>query len=689
MTNAGFATLGIIPSAQGMKAALEKQIHGDMQSVGRSSGRQLAAGLRSAIGPALAGVGIASAFQDVIGKASDAEQAVGGLSAVFGEYAEQARKDSESSAQSLGLARTEYQELLTLSGALLKNKGLKDFADQSRRLLSIGADLAATYGGSTKDAVDALNSALRGESDPIERYAISLNETAVNAKLAALGLSDLKGTALEQAKTSARLALIMEQSADAQGAFARESDTAAGAAQRASAQWADMRRELGEKLLPAYSATTNALNQGVLPALSGAGGVIEDTVGAFGKLPEPIKLAAGAYIALQAASAGATAANTALAASFAKVKGSAIASRLSVAGFARTAGSIAVLAGAFELLQRMAPDQAEADRYVETLQKMAGADIDDQIKALEAAIKKQQKIIDDAFGPTFQVFGSRVTPFEFGSDWKEAGAKVDSLKAQLAELKHQQNLNAIETERAARENSRYSLSIQSATTTLQGLIDKENERRANRLKDRRDSIALQQVLADARAEAQEGAKTLDITTQAGRDNSTALLDLAEQWNNSTNKVKNARGAYENIRTAFINLADEMNGPGGTRAQAKALADQLLDIPRNGPYNADLKIPGLPDALENLREAQAILNSMRRGAVAQGNKNRDELADLRRDFVPTQRSTSSGDSGSWSRTTTNGPAVYIANQTVQAHSYDDFLQQQQRYRRMSALDGIQR
>lgn len=207
--------------------------------------------------------GAADAVLDFAGAsvdaASRAEQALGGVRAVFGEQAGQIERASEDAAKALGLSQTAYQDMATVLGAGLKNKGIEDFAEQSQNLLGIGADLAAQYGGDTKTAVEALASAMRGESDPIERYGVSLSESAVKAKLAEMGLDDLEGAALEQAKTQARLAIITEQTADAQGAFGRESETLAGKQQRLTAEFENAQSELGTMLLPVLTELAGVL----------------------------------------------------------------------------------------------------------------------------------------------------------------------------------------------------------------------------------------------------------------------------------------------------------------------------------------------------------------------------------------------------------------------------------------------
>lgn len=197
--------------------------------------------------------------------ASDLQQSTGGVDAVFGKSAAGIKKSAGEAAQSLGLSRNAYQELATVLGASLKNQGIKGFAKETKNVVGLGADLAAQYGGSTREAVEAIGSLMRGETDPIERYGISINETAVNAELAARGQTKLKGAALTQAKAQARLALLMRQSKDAHGAFAREMDTDAGIAARNAAAWENTKTRLGTALLPLQTLVRQVIGDTVLP----------------------------------------------------------------------------------------------------------------------------------------------------------------------------------------------------------------------------------------------------------------------------------------------------------------------------------------------------------------------------------------------------------------------------------------
>jgi hypothetical protein len=137
----------------------------------------------------------------------------------------------------------------------LKGAGLsaEEAAKQSVFLTKTGADLAATLGGNTNDAVSALGSALRGEFDPLERFGIALKASEISAKAVSMGLADSESSVSAYAKGQATLALITERSTFAQGQFGKEADTAQGQQQRAAAAMEDASARLGKSLLPVYT----------------------------------------------------------------------------------------------------------------------------------------------------------------------------------------------------------------------------------------------------------------------------------------------------------------------------------------------------------------------------------------------------------------------------------------------------
>jgi hypothetical protein len=207
------------------------------------------------IGGAALGAGaiVAGKFAiDAVGAASDVEQAYGALETVYGSNAKQVKKWAEGAAMSVGLAKGEYANLSALVGSQLQGMGVAtdDSAKKSKDLIKMGADLAATYGGTVKEAVEAVSSTLKGETDPIERYGVSIKQSDISARMAADGLEGLEGKAKKQATAQTVLTLLTEQTGKAQGAFGRESDTLAGKQERLKATFENTKAAIGEKLLP-------------------------------------------------------------------------------------------------------------------------------------------------------------------------------------------------------------------------------------------------------------------------------------------------------------------------------------------------------------------------------------------------------------------------------------------------------
>lgn len=263
---------------------------------------------------AITGIGLAA-----YNAASDAQQAAGGIEAVFGRFASQVNANAQNAATSVGLATSEYQNFATILGSQLTNMGtpMDQVAGQTDELISLGADLAATYGGTTADAVSALSSLMRGERDPIERYGVSINQAALDAQLAAMGLDGLTGSAATNANAQATLALLTQQTSAAQGQFARETDSAAGAQQIANAEWANATAQLGTGLLPTITNVSKGLSGlarwvgqnttlvsialGVIGAFSGAILAANAAVKVYRATQVAIRVATVAWSAAQAA----------------------------------------------------------------------------------------------------------------------------------------------------------------------------------------------------------------------------------------------------------------------------------------------------------------------------------------------------------------------------------------------------
>ena len=235
---------------------------------------------------AVAAYGLNQAAQS----AGQLEQAVGGTEAVFDDASGVIDRYARSAAENAGLSETAFRTATTQIGGNLKRLGLDvdEAADRSVELTQVAADLAATYGGTTAEAVTALGAAFRGEADPAERFNLDLKVSKVNAEAVALGLATSTSAVSDHARAQALLSLIMKQSADAQGQFGRESDTLAGRQQILAAQFENLKADIGEGVIPAMQQLFNVAQTGI----NAFSGLNDATGGAVGKIATVATVAA-------------------------------------------------------------------------------------------------------------------------------------------------------------------------------------------------------------------------------------------------------------------------------------------------------------------------------------------------------------------------------------------------------------
>lgn len=236
-----------------------------LQGVGMSIGQGIfglaADGLRAAVG----------GIQDAIGNASKLEQSAGAVEKVFGSSTKKIEEFGKSAANNLGLSKTQVNEMAAVMGAQLQGMGFEadEAAERTMNLQQRAADMAATFGGTTKDAVEAITSLMRGERDPIEKFGVSIKQADVNARILALGLDTSTAAAKKNAEATAAMDLLMEQTAKTSGQFASESGSLAGQQQITAARMENLSASIGQKLMPVMVAIQSFVLDSVIPAMEG------------------------------------------------------------------------------------------------------------------------------------------------------------------------------------------------------------------------------------------------------------------------------------------------------------------------------------------------------------------------------------------------------------------------------------
>jgi hypothetical protein len=265
-------TLALVADVDKFKKGLDKA-DGETRSFSDKLKTALKAGALAfaAIGAA-AGAFAVKLGKEAINAASDFNEELQKSQVILGDGADAVAKFASTAATKLGQSRTEALRAAGNFAIFGKSAGLSGqaLAKFSTDFTTLASDLASFNNTSPEDAVQALGAALRGESEPIRRYGVLLNEATLKNRALALGIIETTKEALTpQQKVLAAQAEIFAQTSDAQGDFARTSDGLANSQRILKAEIENLKISLGENLLPVALSVAKFFKETFVPVLKG------------------------------------------------------------------------------------------------------------------------------------------------------------------------------------------------------------------------------------------------------------------------------------------------------------------------------------------------------------------------------------------------------------------------------------
>lgn len=223
-------------------------------------GGALATGLGVGTGAAAATAAV-GAVKDglaaVITTTKEAEQAQKALNIVYGQAAPIYQDIAKAQAAAANVSLTSTQQAVTQFATLRANYGLT--GAQIEKLTQLTLDYAAVSGKDVVDVAQRLQSALRGEAEAAEALGLTLNSDAVKAMAAMTDEQRKNFESLDQV-TKAQIIYreLLRQSANVQGAAAKNTDTLQGSWNRLAKESEGLATAIGTRLTPAMVGFNNA-----------------------------------------------------------------------------------------------------------------------------------------------------------------------------------------------------------------------------------------------------------------------------------------------------------------------------------------------------------------------------------------------------------------------------------------------
>jgi hypothetical protein len=239
-----------------------KQAQAEFASL-QTSGSKAMFLLQRAVLPAAAAIGtITRVIAPAIQAASDFQEATSKVNVVFGRASKTIKDFANNAARDLGQSKQSVLDAAGAFGTFGKAAGLAgdDLATFTTDFVTLSTDLASFNNTSPEEAVLAIGAALRGESEPLRRYGVLLNDAVLRQEAMTLGIYNGKGALTAQQKVLAAQSAIYKQTGDAQGDFMRTSDGLANSQRTLKATFEDIQVAIGNAFLKnAEGATKNIL----------------------------------------------------------------------------------------------------------------------------------------------------------------------------------------------------------------------------------------------------------------------------------------------------------------------------------------------------------------------------------------------------------------------------------------------
>jgi hypothetical protein len=216
-----------------------------------AAAKAMAVGLVAGTAAVVAGLGYA------VVKASDLNETISKTGFTFGPAAKTITDAADEMATKFGIGKQTFIDSATNIGLIAKGAGYSKeaAADLGVQFGKLAADVSSFDNVPVEDALNAMRSGLVGETMPLRRFGVMMNEDTVKAEALRMGLVRTGEELTNQAKIQARASVIATALADRTGDLERTQESFSNRTRQVGGQLENLAAQVGAVLLPAILAT--------------------------------------------------------------------------------------------------------------------------------------------------------------------------------------------------------------------------------------------------------------------------------------------------------------------------------------------------------------------------------------------------------------------------------------------------
>lgn len=200
--------------------------------------------------------------KESISIASNIQEVQNVVDVTFGDAASRIETWADSARTQFGLTELQAKQYASTIGSMIKSMGIAEdqVYDMSTAMAGLAADMASFYNLDFDVAFQKIRSGISGETEPLKQLGINMSVANLEAYALSQGITKSVEKMSQAEQATLRYNYLLSVTADAQGDFARTSDSYANSLRKLETNVDTLKSHLGEMLLPVVNDVVSAVN---------------------------------------------------------------------------------------------------------------------------------------------------------------------------------------------------------------------------------------------------------------------------------------------------------------------------------------------------------------------------------------------------------------------------------------------
>lgn len=217
--------------------------------------------------------------KEAIALASDLEEVQNVVDVSFGDMKDQVEDFSKSAMKNFGLTELQAKQMSSTFMSMGKGMGINGQVGTNMALALTGlvGDVSSFRNISASEAQTALNAIYTGETESLKKLGVAMTEVNLKQFAMSKGMNSNLQAMSQQEKVMLRYNFVINSLKDAQGDFARTSNSWANQVRQLSGLWTNFKAIVGNSLKTVFTPLLTVFNK-ILSDLTGIASILNNSI---------------------------------------------------------------------------------------------------------------------------------------------------------------------------------------------------------------------------------------------------------------------------------------------------------------------------------------------------------------------------------------------------------------------------